>query len=372
MAVGFTFVRFHIARHEPAPNSVVAIDAARPPKLSKEDRRALSKEAALAVVGGRFPSVVQALDHPEFAAASKQYTHESVAELRQHEMCIATAQGMEKVRKAALQALVLHEDVEIDVQRKDDKDYVAECAQHLVGLAQAGAPLTPAELQAWAALLEMTEKEEKRRLAFLFQVGAWKGVVERAPAGKQVRGMGPLTAQAAAIFGEQAWCERAVKDAVKKGREAAGERQGRRSFPIELEEELVSYISALRRCKVPVYKTSVINYAMRLLSGHEASLNFAKVDAQGEYVRSEGPAGGIKWDMAKLDSWFYRRLLSDRPELTTGAATECAIVCVFSKDSLISIRHPHTAQATNARIVALRQSLFVKHVVKGGVIMRRQ
>ena len=64
-----------------------------------------------------------------------------------------------------------------------------------------------------------------------------------------------------AIFGKLAWCERTVKDAVKTGREEPGERQSRRSFPVEMEEELVSFIAALRRCKVPVYKTTVMYYA---------------------------------------------------------------------------------------------------------------
>ncbi len=41
------------------------------PKPSKEARKAASRAAAIAVLGGRFADVKAALDHPDFAIATK-------------------------------------------------------------------------------------------------------------------------------------------------------------------------------------------------------------------------------------------------------------------------------------------------------------
>ena len=48
---------------------------------------------------------------------------------------------------------------------------------------------------------------------------------------------------------------------------------------------------------------------MRLLSGTEASLNFALVK-DGDYVVC--PSGGVEWDLQKLNTWFKRRFIGDR------------------------------------------------------------
>lgn len=64
------------------------------------------------MLGGRFRSVAQALDHPEFAAASKQYTHEEYSTRSCVSTTCASQQRMEKVRQAADRALVLYEDVD--------------------------------------------------------------------------------------------------------------------------------------------------------------------------------------------------------------------------------------------------------------------
>ena len=72
-----------------------------------------------------------------------------------------------------------------------------------------------------------------------------------------------------------------------------------------------------------------MGYAMRLISRHEAALNFARVDADGNFVRNE-ELGGFEWDMCKLDNWYYRRFLGDHPELSTGDP-EARTECIFQK-----------------------------------------
>ena len=42
-------------------------------------------------------------------------------------------------------------------------------------------------------------------------------------------------------------------------------------YPRELEDELIYFITRLRELRCPVYKDTVIDYAMRLISTHEAS-----------------------------------------------------------------------------------------------------
>ena len=91
----------------------------------------------------------------------------------------------------------------------------------------------------------------------------------------------------------------------------------RRAARLDLERELLYFISKLRELKQPVYKATVQDYAMRLISPHEAALNFALVGDDGEYVRNE-ELGGFQWDTYKLDHWYYRRFLGDHPELSTG------------------------------------------------------
>ena len=86
----------------------------------------------------------------------------------------------------------------------------------------------------------------------------------------------------------------------------------------------MAYICKLRELKTPVYKDTVIGYGMKLLNRTVHYLSFAQVDKKGEYVRDDD--GFCKWDMGKLDSWYYRRFLGDRPDLTTGALL-CVSVC---------------------------------------------
>ena len=310
-----------------APTVAAPPAAARPTKPTTDTRMAASKAAALAVLGRRFKSVAEALRHEEFAStATRYYTDLYVKELGQHDICVHTALGQEQVRK--LQQLVESQQT-LDQAQKDDPDYVAECMRELVELAQAGVPQTRSQQLEWAAILEKTELAAKRRYCFLFMAGHWAGIVERSTGGTQPRGMPPIRKEAEAIFGADAmFCDRAIKNAVKAGHaEQAPEHKSRHSFPKELEDGLEVFVRRLRELKVPVYKHMVMDYAQRLLHRHEARLNFAKVNASGDYVRAAD--GNVEWDYTKLESWYYRRFLGDRKDFSTGQAGQVVLSVDF-------------------------------------------
>ena len=83
--------------------------------------------------------------------------------------------------------------------------------------------------------------------------------------------------------------------------------------------QIVGMVRRLRQLLCPVYRHTVINYLMRGLSTHTASLRFARVGADGEYLLNPDPSiGGLQWDMKALENWYYRRFLGDHPELCTG------------------------------------------------------
>jgi len=288
--------------------------------VAKEDRQLVSRRAALAVLGGRFAGgVKEALEHPDFhPVATRYYTDEYLREFSSNAEIVAAAKAAEEQRLAEEEARAAEERAgSLDLQRSNDSEYVAELFSNtLLIAAEAGVQLSKAEVQQWAALFAQSDADTLRDMAYRFQLASWSGVVERA-AGKQARGNEQIRARAVELFGEKAaWSARSVADAVA-GR-SSGNGKGRPcSYPKELEEVLVRFIKKLRQCKAAVYKWTAMDYAMRLISKHEAALNFARVDADGNFVRNE-ELGGFEWDMCKLDHWYYRRFLGDHPELSTG------------------------------------------------------
>ena len=296
-------------------------------KLSREERKAISNLAAVAVLGERFDEgVVGALKHPDFCGATRYYVDEVLKELRQDPHAVEAAQEAEKQRKAGAQVLgALCVAEPPDLQHKDDADYVEARFDDLVGIGSAGIKQSTVQLAAWAELFEKTDKNRLRDMAFTFQTQAWSGVVERTKQDKRPYNTGWVTAHSEQIFGKKAcWSERAIKDAVKSGRAEGGERVGTHSFPKEIEDGLATFVRRLRELKAQVFRETVIDYAMRLLETHEARLNFAKVNAEGkDYVRTE--EGHLIWDMVKLNHWYYRRFIGDRRQegWGTGALREC-------------------------------------------------
>ena len=143
-----------------AQTAVIVGGTAPPPKPPKDVRKAISKQAALAVLGGRFTGgVLEAIEHPDFAGASEYYTREHVKQLSLHPESVATAKSAERVRMQCALAGQLS-DV---LQYRDDPDYLEARTSELVGLAQAGALMTDSELQEWSTLFEKVDAAEKKR-----------------------------------------------------------------------------------------------------------------------------------------------------------------------------------------------------------------
>ena len=301
------------------PHASVALVPVKP-KPTFEERQCASRKAALAVLGGRFAGgVKEALAHEEFqGVATRHYTDQFLFEYSGNAEFVAAAKAAEEQRVAAEDARVATERAgALDLQRSNDPEYVAELFSNtLLIAAEAGVQLSKAEVQQWAALFAQSDADTLRDMAYRFQLASWSGVVERAES-KQARGNEHIRQRAMKIFGEKAvWSARSIADAVA-GRRSSN-KQGRPcSYPKEIEEVLVRFIAKLRQCKAAVYKWTVMDYAMRLISKHEAALNFARVDADGNFVQNE-ELGGFEWDMCKLDHWYYRRFLGDHPELSTG------------------------------------------------------
>lgn len=69
------------------------------------------------------------------------------------------------------------------------------------------------------------------------------------------------------------------------------------------------FVKLLRQLKLPVYRSTVIDYAMALLNGSPAARNFVKTDADGEPIPRDEVTGGYVWDIKKWHNWYYRRFL---------------------------------------------------------------
>eukprot|EP00966_Prymnesium_polylepis_P315604 7292472-Prymnesium_polylepis.1 len=61
-------------------------------------------------------------------------------------------------------------------------------------------------------------------MAYRFQYAGWAGIVQRNTGEKQSRGATAIEELAVVLFGEKAaWSPRAIKDAVKAGKDSPGE-----------------------------------------------------------------------------------------------------------------------------------------------------
>ena len=288
-----------------------------PAKVSLQERRAASNACAIAVLGGRFQTVPEAMRHPDFADATRSLADKAFAAMKDELDAKAAAIAVEVDRRRSEHATSSGERIRsLDLEKKGDAEYVQERFGELCELAEAGTAFPSAELSAWRQLFSASGKEVRRAMCYQFQFSFWAGIVDRTPADKHARGNAAVRARAVEIFGEDvAWCEKKIATDVKAGESTAKDGRGApRSFPKEIEDVLL-LVDKLRQCKVPVYKATVLDRAMDLLSDHQASLNFAKVE-DGDYVRDE--TGHLIFDPVKLDNWYYRRFLGDHEELRTG------------------------------------------------------
>lgn len=94
------------------------------------------------------------------------------------------------------------------------------------------------------------------------------------------------------IFGDASYTLKHIVCCVKAGI-ASPPPMGRRAhFPREAESVLFRFIAKLRHMKLPVYKSTVIDYAMRLLKGMTHAVHFATVLDTGKELT-------YKWDMVR-------------------------------------------------------------------------
>lgn len=297
-----------------------------PAKAPLEERRQASNRCAVAVLGGRFDGgVKEALQHDDFVGASRHYVDEALKEMRQQPEAVAAAKAAEAARLEEEVAAAAAERTDaLDMERSGDVEYVEEMlSMQLLVAAEAGTALSKTEVQAWSEFFTRMDGETLRRASYRFQCACWAGIVARASE-KAPRGNGAVKELAEAIFGEKAaWSIKSIANAVKEGSKECSEGRGRpRSMPQEMEEDVVHFCGQLRRLRVRVTKDTVLDYVMRLLGPHEASLNFARVGDDGEYVKNP-ELGGFEWDIDKLNHWYYRRFLGDHPQLSTGEACLC-------------------------------------------------
>ena len=244
------------------------------------------------------------LQHEDFAAATRHYTDEVLRRFREQPAAIAAARATEVAR---LERVAAEKTPLIDLTRKSDHEYTRSKWDELLRSAEDGAQLTAEDLASWAELFKGKEGDELRRMSWAFQCACWRGVVARA--GKKLpRGAVLAKQQASQLFGsEAAWSERSIKEAVKASKDAPGTAGRPNNMPKELEDMLVSFVKKLRQLRVPVYRETVWSYAMRLLSTHVARPSVAQTGEDGDFVRDE--AGGLKWDLGKLEHWYYRHFI---------------------------------------------------------------
>ena len=98
----------------------------------------------------------------------------------------------------------------------------------------------------------------------------------------------------------EAYCLRHIRDVVAAAGPSIPPTLGRAPhYPRGPESVLFRFVAKLRSMKMPVYKSTVVDYATRLLTGTQHALRFADV--------KEGAAGGpeglsYEWDMVSCPS----------------------------------------------------------------------
>jgi hypothetical protein len=92
-----------------------------------------------------------------------------------------------------------------------------------------------------------------------------------------VQGTARLSVVAGYIFGDASYTIRWISEMVRQGH-AMPEHAGRKAhFPRDAEAVLFRFVAKLRSMKLPVYRSTVIEYATRLLRGTAHATLFATV-----------------------------------------------------------------------------------------------
>ena len=274
-----------------------------------------SYRAAKAVLGGRFPNLKQARAHSEFAEASLVEASAIYRRMLCDPQASATAKAAEQKRKECMRATVESNHIK-DRESRQDLAFLETKFETLMKQANSDAlDLGDTEIAGYAWVFELADWEDRRYWAYRFMYKVYSALVDEANGGI-VMGGASLHSITGRIFGDGVYTLRSIRNAVQAiipEPEPVGRRP---SFPRKVESVLFRFVAKLRSIKAPVFKSTVIGYAQRLLEGTPESLNFAKV-VDGEYVPCEH--GGVEWDMGKLDNWYHRRFIGDRK--ADGAST---------------------------------------------------
>ena len=279
-------------------------------QLSTAEKQA-SYRCAAAIIGGRFEDVQSALSHPEFKEAVPMVVNETITTLRKDDFTVDAAKQVETDRRQKeIEEYVKSTGRDGMSPRQDIAWLESIFTDKLMTRADRYAMSTFSvdELRVLKWCFELAGKDDRRYWSYKFQYAVYQDLVT-ASNGGLVMGGNRLQSLAAYIFGDAAYCAKQIKKCVAQGLVERPEQGRPTNFPREVETVMFRYVSMLRLNNFAVYKSSCICYGMQLLSGTEASLNFALIK-DGKYVPS--PYGGFEWDMDKWDLWYKRRLIGDR------------------------------------------------------------
>ena len=281
-------------------------------ELSVAQRQA-SRRCALALLGGQFADLRSALANPEFQDVSIRLVMETLESLKREPYAKHAAEQMELDRREQQKQDFVKAtgDCVITDPRNDVVWLDQVFAERLMTRADRraiGGGISIDEIRVFAWAFELADKADRRYWSYKFQYTVHADLVAASEDGT-VRGDKALHSLAGRIFGDAAYCSKQIKTCFAKGLSERPDQGRPTNYPRDVESVLFRYVSMLRLNDIPVYKSTCIDYAMRLLEGTEASLNFARV-VDGEYVPC--PFGGFEWDMRKWNEWFKRRFMGDR------------------------------------------------------------
>jgi hypothetical protein len=275
-----------------------------------ESQREASYKCACAILGGRFPDIRSALNDPEFLEASAPLVAETLEKIRKSSQASKAAELWEQRRRETyFKALVNLTEDEASTLRQDIS-WLQSMFDTLLTKSDRRfiSRITVDDMRVFSWCFELAPKDDRRYWSYTFQYNVYKDLVAMSDGGL-VAGGDRLYEMAKTIFGDAVYTTRHIKDSVAKGHTERPDQGRPCSFPRDVESVLFRYVSMLRINNHQVYKSTVLHYGMKLLEGTAASLAFA-LKQNGKYVPH--PAGGVEWDMQKLDMWFYRRFMGDR------------------------------------------------------------
>ena len=273
------------------------------------DSLTVAKKAAYAtakaVCGRRFKSIQAALRDAEFAGADPTLASAYLKTLSSDKALASMALQAEERRKdAEFKAFLLKTE-----NKRESMAWLESQFQKLSAMADSTfLHTTDAVLAEYQWIFALASLPDRRTWAFKLMTSVYSSLLADTPHGKLVVGGAELLEMTKRIFGTS-YCLRSIRNCVLEGIKEPRQLGREPNFPCELEARLFQFVAKLRSLLYPVYPSTVIDYAKRLLSGTPHCLAYAK-KVNGEYVPCEH--GGVEWDEVALRNWFYRRFIGDR------------------------------------------------------------